>query len=350
MANGFVPPINDSRALKCTSYITSSVELYGGSDEARWVASGGKEGKAPEYNSILMPYAGFAALRTGWGQNDISAFFDAGKYGRDHFHDDKLNLLIYNSEKVLITECGTYAYDMSKMRNYCVNTEGHNTVMVDGFGQCRFEGHWDNPENWAHTKEEVALIEKQTLDYAFGAYREKYGVCDYSKYKRPAVAGRNLAEHVREVVMMKRPAAGKPYFIAVDTLTDKVGESHTYEALWHINAEGATLEGDKVLSEELTLHTCGFDSLEIVKGREEPWQGWIGGLSNQFEYKAVPTVVAKRCGTAESFATLFEMCPYAESVIEGVALRGTVLTVTYKNGSNDEIDLSELRSEACVKI
>jgi hypothetical protein len=348
MANGLVPPINDSGAVDCARYIASTVGLYGGNDAAKWVASGGKEGHAPEYNSILMPYAGFVALRTGWGEDDVSAFFDAGKYGRDHFHDDKLNLLIYNSKKPLVSECGTYAYDMSMMRNYAVNTEGHNTVMVDGFGQCRFEGHWEDPTHWAHTKEEVYLVEKENLDYAWGVYREIYGVCDYSKLQRPPVKGRELAEHVREVVMMKRPAAGKPYFIAVDTLTDKVGESHTYEALWHLEAESATIVGEKVLSEDVTLITYGFDEMVCYKGSEEPHQGWLSRSATQGANYPAPAIVAKKCGKDVTFITLIAPDNEERVSVKSVEISGSVVTVTHKSGEVDRIDLADLRREAGV--
>ena len=343
MANRRVPAVNDSDSRYCSSYISACVNSFGGSAEAKWVISGGKEGSAPSYNSILMPYAGFVALRTGWGEDDISAFFDAGKYGRDHFHDDKLNLLIYNKEKPLVTECGTYAYDASMMRNYCVNTEGHNTVMVDGLGQCRFECHWGHPEKWAHTKEDVILIERDAFDYARGYYNENYGVCDYSKNKRTPVAGRPLATHTREVILMKRPRVGKPYFVAVDRMTDGVGESHIYEALWHLNAEEAEIKGNTVYAEGITLFTYGYDSLEIVKGSEEPFQGWLANSSKQGDYYAAPTVIGKASGKDVSFVTLFVTSSPEDSDVSDVSIASGVLSVNYKNGMSDKIDLAELR-------
>jgi heparan-sulfate lyase len=78
MANGTIPPINDSGSGSCKSYIRDAVAAYGGSDGARWFATDGKEGALPEFKSVLMPYAGFVALRTGWGEDEVSAFFDAG--------------------------------------------------------------------------------------------------------------------------------------------------------------------------------------------------------------------------------------------------------------------------------
>jgi hypothetical protein len=342
MANGTVPPINDSYTMPCKDLVKRHVELYGGSAEAKWFATDKQTGNPPEYNSILMPYAGFVSLRTGWGEGDVSAFFDAGKYGRDHFHDDKLNLLIYNSKKSLIVECGSYHYDISMMRNYCVNTEGHNTVMVDGLGQCRFEGHWENPAHWAHTKEDALLIERDTFDYARGAYRENYGVFDYSKLKRPEVKGRQLAEHVREVIMVKKPVEGKPYFVAIDTMTDKVGKSHTYDCLWHIDAEEVRIENERIVAEDITLFALGFDSIKCYKGSEEPFQGWItrSGMCPR------PCIVATKSGENASFMTLLAPGAEDEVTVIGAELIGGTLKVMHKGGKADEIDLSLLRGEA----
>lgn len=339
MADGRVPSINDSPANPAKSYLSLPVKLYGGSDAARWIATDGAEGKKPDFNSILMPYAGFVALRTGWERDDISAFFDAGKYGRDHFHDDKLNLLVYTSEKCLISEAGTYAYDASMMRNYAVNTEGHNTVMVDGLGQCRFEGHWNNPENWAHVKEDVVLLEKENLDYARGYYDEIYGVYDYSKYKRPEVKGRKLAKHVREVVLVKAPRCGKPYIFAVDTMTDGIGAEHTYEALWHINQEEAVISGSRVTAKEVVLFTDGFDELKIYKGSEDPHQGWLCTAAAQGKYYAAPALVAKKIGKDVSFMTLIAIGGEESIEIKEAKLCGRAVKVTYKNGDVELFDL-----------
>ena len=346
MANGQIPPINDSGAGYCSSFIKNTVAVYGASDAAKWMITGGKEGAAPEYNSVLMSYAGFTALRTGWGEGNISAFFDAGKYGRDHFHDDKLNLLVYNDKKAVIAECGTYAYDMSMMRNYCVNTEGHNTVMVDGFGQCRFEGHWQDGSHWAHTEEDVVLYESEQFDYTRGYYDENYGVCDYSKLQRTPVPGRPLARHMREVIMMKRPKTGAPYFIAVDNMTDKIGESHTYEALWHINGEEAVITGDRVVSEDVTLFTYGFDDMVCYKGSTDPHQGWLARSSNQDDYYAAPAIVARAHGKDVSFVTLIALGAECEIAVASVKLCGDSVVVTYKSGEVDTVDLAALRAES----
>ena len=43
---------------------------------AKWITEGDETGK-PEYTSAAMPWSGFAALRTGWGQDDTWALMDA---------------------------------------------------------------------------------------------------------------------------------------------------------------------------------------------------------------------------------------------------------------------------------
>ena len=227
------------------------------------------------------------------------------------------------------------------MRNYSVNTEGHNTATVDGLGQCRFEHHWGYPENWAHTKEDVRLLEEDRFDYARGSYRDRYGVCDSSKLQRPPVPGRELAEHVREVILMKRPASGKPYFIAVDTLTDKVSEEHTYDVLWHFNSKDVKVDGCRAFSQELTFVSCGFDSLEVIKGREEPFAGWLTSGSRQGQYYAAPTLDGRVFGKDAAVVSLFYLDSAENCPVLSVAILGRVLTVNYRGGLFDSIDLDE---------
>ena len=93
--------------------------------EQKWITEGDETGK-PEYTSAAMPWSGFAALRTGWGQDDTWALMDAAPFGRAHQHEDKLSVLLYTNGKFLLTEGGNYAYDESEMRNYVLSTRSHN--------------------------------------------------------------------------------------------------------------------------------------------------------------------------------------------------------------------------------
>ena len=121
-----------------------------------------------------MPWSGFAALRTGWGQDDTWALMDAAPFGRAHQHEDKLSVLLYTNGKFLLTEGGNYAYDESEMRNYVLSTRSHNTVRVDGQDQNRRKTYaWKEEDIKKKSNLEWNFSKK--WDYAKSAYDEGYG-------------------------------------------------------------------------------------------------------------------------------------------------------------------------------
>src|SRR5690606_28147273 len=92
---------------------------------------------APAETSVAFPQAGYFVMRSGWSREAVWALFDGGPLGYTHHHEDKLNLLLHGHGRLLLTECGNYAFDDSEMRRYAVSTRGHNTVRVDGMDQNR---------------------------------------------------------------------------------------------------------------------------------------------------------------------------------------------------------------------
>ena len=160
------------------------------------------------------------------------------------------------------------------------------------------------------------------------------------------MASERIAIHNREVILMKRPASGKPYFIAVDTMTDRVGKSHDYTALWHLNVDEELVINDgKISSSEITILTAGFDKIESLCGSEEPYQGWLCRSSTQGDYYAAPTLLCHAFGERATFATLFAIGAPDEIAVGDVELSddGAKLTVTYRGGEADEIDLAAYR-------
>ncbi len=218
--------------------------------------------------------------------------------------------------------------------------------MTGPTGQTRLSEHYNtNGVQWAHVEEPIKLIQRDDLDYAHGYYDETYGVYDYSKFKRPEVPSERLVRHDREVILMKKPLEGKPYFIAVDKMSDRVGKSHKYTALWHINVtdEELSVRGGAVTSSEITVLTSGFDSISIVKGQEEPVQGWICRSSIQGDYYAAPTLLCECEGKDAEFATLFALGEERDVSVSGVEISCDSVTVRYKSGAFETIDLKDFR-------
>ena len=138
MRPGWVlPDLNDGNRANVRERIAPYIDLLPNDPTLQWVVDGGESGTPPAECSFVLPYAGIAVFRTGWGEEDTWICFDGGPFGASHQHEDKLNLLMHTHGKYVLTEGNNYAYDTSEMRKYVISTRAHNTALVDGMEQNR---------------------------------------------------------------------------------------------------------------------------------------------------------------------------------------------------------------------
>ena len=327
-ANGKMPHPNDGGGALCAGMVQKHIRYYPNNQTLKWLVSGGKEGVKPDFGSVLLEYCGMIALRRDdWGR-DISAFFDAGVFGRAHQHEDKLNLTICNSEKPVLCEANTYAYDTSDERRYSVASEGHNVVLVNGMGQNRRKGYrWDN-SLITRKAENVTLTVGEDMDIATGVYDEGFG----EEQVKAAI-------HKRTVIMLKKPKMGLPVYIVTDELTSEA--ENEYEAIWHYDTANAGLENGTFRSDDATHFICGdAGDCEMVCGRREPsLQGWICRSSLQGDIKPVPTLLHRVKGKNVRTVNVISVHGADGCALESVSLDGDILTVNYKNGERDTVDI-----------
>jgi hypothetical protein len=228
-------------------------------------------------------------MRSGWSRDDLYLMFEAGPFGTGHQHEDKLGIFLYGLGRVLLTEAGTYTYDRSKWRRYALSTAAHNTIMVDGEGQGRrgqgetYQANDPLEGNWATTEQ---------FDWATGVYEDGYG------------PNRDRSvRHERTVIFMRRD-----YFVVLDRLLG-TGD-HTYSCVFHLDADDAVVD-DRTLAvyttvsgaANLALLPVAHDglSLRVVKGQEDPVQGWIP----RERHREVPTPIYEKSGPCpQLFVTL----------------------------------------------
>jgi hypothetical protein len=306
--------------------------------------SDGKEGSAPDYNSCILPYAGLAVFRTGWGDGDVTALFDGGKFGRDHSHEDRLNFLLYSAKRPLVYEFGTYAYDDSPMRTFCTQSHGHNVVTVDGLGQNRISNKiWDDA-GYIPIKEDLRYFSEGDIEYAFAYYNGLWG---NPQYDGEGVKPQQLAIHMRSVIMIKGERPEDTLFAVLDRMI--ANGDKDYRALWHLNVDEVRAIDGGFTCPELTVLAGGFDKLECFKGVTEPKPlGWISRSNIQGDYYAAPQLVFERCGACESFVTLFAFGSAEEIPVAGVECDNGSVTVKYKNGKERKIDVKYLDSRASI--
>jgi len=258
---GFLPPLNDAGLTKVRDYLRDGAELFDRQDFL-WAATRGTSGRAPDFGSTSLPYAGWYIMRSGWGELDKYLHFEAGPFGIGHQHEDKLTIFIWALGRTLLTEGGTFSYDQSKWRRHVLGTWSHNTVLVDGQEQSR--------RGLKATYATAAPLDNlwlstEAFDAAEGVYDNGYGPRRDVK-----------VTHQRTVVFVK-----PDYWVVMDRLLGN--GAHTYDILWHLDSADAETDPRKLVAwgtepdaANLLIAPSGLPGLKlnIVKGREDPVLGW----------------------------------------------------------------------------
>jgi len=294
---GYLPPLNDAGLTRVGHYLREAHETWG-DPQFLWGATGGAEGEPVDFTSIFLPWAGQAVMRSGWEADDLYLMFEVGPFGIGHQHEDKLGLFLWGWGKPLLTEAGTYSYDHSKWRRFVLSTEAHNTVMVDGLPQHRrgLREKYETDEPLRGVWETNDLF-----DWCTGRYEDGYG------------PDRIAVTHERTVIYV-RPE----YYVVIDRLLDAEGE-HSYEALFNLDAEDATVHADGLTvssadagEPSLTLMPLATEglSLRIAKGQEEPiLLGWVP----REDHRQIPCAVYSKTGpTPQTMVTLLLPHPTEE--------------------------------------
>ncbi|HBH78860.1 MAG TPA: hypothetical protein DDY39_03440, partial [Nitrospira sp.] len=220
--DGLIPALSDGDSRCFLDLLQQGYDLYGG-EALLYVASRGAQGQPPTVRSKGFPDSGYYVLRSGWGdqteayQDERYLIFDCGPLGAgNHGHLDLLSFEAYAYGTPLIIDPGRYTYDESGPVNWRVrfrNTAAHNTVLVDGRNQTRYE--WkksrfkiSGPEP---DRSMVAFVSKPGLDYLHGIARS---------YEYPAI-------HGRKVLFINGE-----YWVILDLL--RADESHRYDLHFHL--------------------------------------------------------------------------------------------------------------------
>jgi hypothetical protein len=222
--DGAIPSLSDGDTGNFLTLLEQGYELYG-CEDMRYVASKGREGVPPTYRSKAFPSGGYYILRSGWGeslesyQDERYLVFDCGALGAgNHGHLDLLSFEMAAYGQSLIVDPGRYTYDESGEINWRAlfrGTRYHNTVLVDGKNQTRYEFH-----------KERFKIKGASPDYELKAFTSKPGF-DYlhgiaHSHEYPVV-------HERKILFVNGE-----YWVICDVL--RADDVHHYEQLFHLSA------------------------------------------------------------------------------------------------------------------
>ena len=329
-------PLNDSSADAVQGYLEEAAKLYPQRADFRWVASGGKAGHPPEATSHEFPYAGQFILRSGWDRQALWLCLDGGPFGFGHQHEDKLSVILTAFDAPLLVEGGTYTYDASDWRRYVLSSRAHNLVLVDGLEQNRRQ---EPKETWVVKKPLPHLWETHpTFDHAAAVYDEGWG---------PKAERR--VRQTRHVFFLK-----PDLFIIADELEPLDSLPHTYEALFHLNAPTATVDGLRVLTQNtgpnLAVIAFGADSVRIVQGQKEPVvQGWLPDHASGYGgIRPIPTAIYRKEAAGKA-VMIYALCPTpqaAECRVADATLAADELKVRLTDGSEKTIHFQRASAKA----
>lgn len=309
--------LNDAGTVEVPKILADKQDIYPEDEVMRYFITERREGKKPDFKSIVMPYSGFVIMRTGWEADDMWTLFDVGPEGTAHIHEDKLNFLLYAYGEMMLDDIGFYSYDTSDMRYFSISSLAHNTGLVDGEGQNRIATHV-----WGAG---IETVEIQTP--AWGEYAERDKLCDlcYSDGEICEVAeasfdgdyGKNLtkATHTRKVVFFKNGlGAAKPFYLLLDSFEAKDGREHEFSVSFQHRPLPISVEARSVkvkFDSGATLTTVSDVSPSVLLGQYSPrYVGWYP-IHSPYEHEHTPSpfVEFKKRGVSAELVTVVYPSP-----------------------------------------
>ena len=296
------PRCNDCFTIPVARFMRDAVTFFPERADFRWALSGRREGAAPkgETASRILPWSGYAALRSDWGPDATYLFFDFGPLSAGHSHQDKLNIVMFKGGEELVFDDGGGQYENSAFRRHAVSGRGHNTLLVDGCPQQRTEPRvMKEPVDagWVSTPEH---------DFVRGAYDQGYA------------GGGKAVTQTREIRFDKR----SDVFTVTDTIEAKDGRTHDYDLLFQLDTTNAvvTADGRGVRADygpgrkwALEMSFAGADAVTPVSARLEPTlAGWFVGRNDNSIHPATTVFVTARSRKDHRFVTTLRAVPASE--------------------------------------
>lgn len=262
LPDGIMPSINNGVYTDIFPLLQRGARLFPNRSDFQWIATKGKKGIVPNRQSKAFPYAGQYVMRSSVEGQDSYLLFDAGPIGQNG-HEDKLSIIVYSQGQLHIIDPGYYTRDLtSSWQAYARSSHAHNVVVVDGQGQQSSETH-----GYKIKKGSANWITNDDFDFVSASYNDGFG-----KDKIKVL-------HTRSIFFLK-----SRFWIMTDILEPTDNLYHTYESLFHLNAEYATKvdRPEGVCTCNKTESNFGIYpitkyplDLNIVEGQKEPKiQGW----------------------------------------------------------------------------
>ncbi len=359
--DGVLPPIQDTPP-RIRSAAQGAKLALGVMDKPEWryIASSGRQGSAPTATSWAFEDSGYYIMRENWTPNSPYLLFDAGYFGHNHQHEDKLSFILHAHGRTLIGDPGIYRFRKDGFEKYYRGTRAHNCITIDGKEQCRYQlgGSPQFPDP------DAQWYANGIVTFVAGAYRDGFtAIGTHSRDQWPLEHEHTLC-HERFIF---HPAHS--YYLLRDRLTGGVGGNRTIRQWFHpapritqpcksgVHPIGLSIgklgfhTTEKDLANVVVMSLQKVDDIEHHCGVIEPTvQGWWALYGNQ------PSHDISFCYRRELPCSLFTLLvPVASaekpSVHYNVARltgdRGLQLTIDTKFGQDLLLVSDDAPTELC---
>lgn len=289
--DGALPQNNRADRKNPTRRILRAAETY---DRPNWryIVTNGQEGIRPEgLPSRFAPYAGHLVSRSGWDQEALWSFFDAGPAGAGWVHADALHLSVTAFGKDFLIDSGRFWYMRDKWTSFAHSSRSHNVIVIDGCDQVPEPKKVEEPlpeEHWGIT---------QTFDYARATHDGFDGLEGEAAHTRTVVFLRDTGWVVVDRIQTDRTRDVQPTMADPDAgeeLSVKTSpRPRELTPMWRFRPEREvkiTGDGGVVTVDEeganLTITPAGPVEweVELVRGQKEPHlQGWYSEQTTEWE-------------------------------------------------------------------
>ena len=338
------PALNDGGRASAAQMCRKGLSIFPDDEILKFFATEGKEGKAPDYKTHIMPYAGMIAMRTGWDADATWGFFESAPFGAAHAHEDKLNFLLYAYRTEMLPDSGNFRYDSSNMRRYVIKTRSHNTGLVDGLPQNRsasakqtfkmVNGRRKIVTDELRVKSNLRAKIGEDIEVAEGTYDEGYGI--------------NLVQviHKRKVIFFKKGLANSlPFFVLIDKYVSNDENEHVFETSFQLPTVPVSAFNNKVTAKYETGAELNFISSvnpKIYIGQYTPeYMGWRPDHTPEVkEHFPAPVLSFSTKAKEASIVTVLYPTPDSECPISNVSADDAGFTITV-NGAVEYFGYSD---------
>ena len=287
--------------------------------EFDWARSQGKSGSPPKTLDAWFDSSGQFVWRSSWldDKNQTAHLvFDAGPYRTTHSELDASNFVWWAGLPILI-DPGLYSYESSEIRDFFRGSLAHNVLTID-----RIDQHEGAPEIF-HQPE---ISNSTTNSPTSTSFSTPNAGCAYTLHSL------SLGDIERWVC-----AIGNHSLLIIDRVVSE--STRDFDLWWHlddellaaVNGSGWDIyDGDELVSRVVTL-SSDSTSLEVIRGREEPLQGWV---ANSYESMIPATVLhGDSRGTEWASATLFSVGEVRPELYGNITHSNTLLRIETVEGS-----------------